>query len=783
MGKTPANTIKSDGKEYMRMKARMLSTMAWITVTSLLAMGGGALADDGLILRTLDGRNPVTMNDAATDALKMHALQPENASDAESDVQEKQAPEALVFERVKASPQNGPSTSSGLPVSDISLAAPVKMLVAHQKSIEKKIAGILKESAMRNTTVTIEVRDLDEGSIVYAKDAAKLVKPASNNKLLTTAAALHILGADHQFETTVYGARIEKGVLKGDLHVHIDHDFTWSTRFYDTNGTPLRGLLQQLKAKGLQKISGKIIFSGYVVYGGQTTAVLNTRSHLNQAANQFAALLRKDKIAYAGLSVQPGQAKPKGEVLASWKSPVLSEAIVPLNRASHNEYADMLMMAMGHKDSGKSTYAAGAAAVQKWLAEAGIAAKGIVQHDGSGLSHDNRMTSHFLNDVTAYMLHSQYAREWAASLSISGYDGTYGGRLATDDALGRVYAKSGTLRDVISGSGFFVHALNGHTYAFSIIVNNMRQKKNTRLAIDRIVRAFLGDNDQVERPPIPMMQSLRKEEDGRVVARWNQVAGVQGYRVYTSKDGHVWETRAETKDTVLIMPDEAVHMRVTAVNSQGGESLSSLVFSYRPGNAVWSVIDVSRCRSDSAMRPSNHLFTHERPLAGFISSQYGIETVRDPAAVSSQSRGILWHDVACSGRLVTTDEAIGAVAQKKIPLVINIVDAHNVSGRPTTCDPANGAYLGCYASAVVTMDRRVGVRADNTRQRKAAGSLSSKPTAVKNWSLAETCLDMGTSAVASCSGKPNERVAIVGVDLEALDSGRTQSVVWQAVVE
>lgn len=766
----------------MSIKARMLSSMTWITVASLLAMGGFALADDGLILRTLDGRDPVTVNDEATDALKIKADTAGAAasSDKKQGIENGQQDTALASaQTVEKRPPAGP-----LPVSDIVLPAPAKMTAEHKSAIEKKIAGILNEPALRNTIVTIEVRDLDEGSVVYAKDASKLVKPASNNKLLTTAAALHILGADHQFETKVYSTgKIEKGILKGDLHVHIDHDFTWSTRFYDTNGTPLRGLLQQLKSKGIRKINGKVIFSGYVVYDGKATDVLNTRSHLTQAANQFAGLLRKDKIGYTALSVQPGNAKIQGTVLASWKSPVLSEAIVPLNRSSHNGYADMLMMAMGYKDSGKSTYAAGAAAVQKWLASAGIAAKGVVQHDGSGLSHDNRISAHVLNEVTAYMLKSKYGREWAASLSISGYDGTYGGRLATDDAIGRVYAKSGTLRDVISGSGFFVNAQNGHTYAFSILVNNMRQKKNTRVAIDRIVRAFLGNNDDVERPAIPMMQSLRKEADGRVVARWNQIAGVSGYRVYTSADGNTWTKRAETKDSVLVMPDEAVHLRVTAVNAKGGESLASLIFSYRPGKETWSIIDVSRCRADSIMRPSNHIFVHERPLSAFVSSNYGVETVRDPAAISAQSQGIVWHDVACSGRVVSTDETIDAVAHKQIPLVLNIVDMPNVSGRPTVCDPANGKYIGCYATGMMTVDRRIGTRAENYRQRRAAGTFSSRPTSVKTWNQAKTCLEMGTSAVAVCSGKNESRMTIVGVDLEALDSERTQSVVWRAVVE
>ena len=42
--------------------------------------------------------------------------------------------------------------------------------------------------------------------------------PASNMKLITTGAALHALGGDFQFETSIgYSGEIQDGTLKGDL--------------------------------------------------------------------------------------------------------------------------------------------------------------------------------------------------------------------------------------------------------------------------------------------------------------------------------------------------------------------------------------------------------------------------------------------------------------------------------------------------------------------------------------------------------------------------------------
>ncbi|MBQ8036130.1 MAG: D-alanyl-D-alanine carboxypeptidase, partial [Proteobacteria bacterium] len=74
---------------------------------------------------------------------------------------------------------------------------------AVKKSLSDRVASVLAEKAIRNTSVGVKVVDLDTGDVVYAHNDTMLLKPASNTKLLTTAAALNILGASHQFETTL----------------------------------------------------------------------------------------------------------------------------------------------------------------------------------------------------------------------------------------------------------------------------------------------------------------------------------------------------------------------------------------------------------------------------------------------------------------------------------------------------------------------------------------------------------------------------------------------------
>lgn len=721
-------------------------------------LAGECFGQDEPILRTIE-RTSAQVPDAKTPEVK----------------REKVSPKGEDTKPVHANAKGG-KASQTLPQSDIELPK-LTLKDAQKKALAKRLETAMGEKALRNTAIGVHIVDLDTGEVVYQKNADKGLKPASNTKLVTTAAAFGILGPDHQFESALLArGKIVDGVLKGDLQLHIDHDFTWSTRFYHSGDVPLIGMISQLKARGIRKITGRVIVSGYVVYGGTATGTLDTGAHLRRVSNQFAALLKKNKIAHAGMSVVQNS-KRDGDVVATWRSPVLSEAAVPLNRASHNEYADMLMLALGSAKYGKNTYEAGAKAVKAWLDGIGLNTKGFKVHDGSGLSHDNRISASFFTSLISWVLQrSTFGREWAASLSISGYDGTYGGRLATDDAKGRVYAKSGTLRDVISGSGFMVNGFDGHTYAFSVVVNGNKNRKLTRQAIDRMIRPYLSDVRGVKMPAVPRVVSYRRESDGRVVVRWEAVKGAKGYRLYQSADGATWTPLAETKDLALIMPDTAAHIRLTAVEASGLESLPSLVFSYRPGKRVMTIVEEARCRSDEAMRPANRIVAHERPLASLIPAEWGVETVT--GAVEAP-QGLLIHSVACNGQIAWNPELLKA--RDDIPVIVDVVDAHLAEGRGG-CAPESGRVLGCYGEPVITKDRRVGERKENTRLRKAAGTGSSRPSSVVGWKGSASLLEMdGVSVGAQQTYKSGGSLTILGVDLQGLDSQKTLDAVWKTL--
>jgi D-alanyl-D-alanine carboxypeptidase/D-alanyl-D-alanine-endopeptidase (penicillin-binding protein 4) len=97
----------------------------------------------------------------------------------------------------------------------------------------------------------ILVQPLSTGQTLYSRDAEKYFTPASNLKLLTTAAALQQFGANFRIRTSIYqnGNGVLRVVGRGDPSL---------------NDTQLQKLAQQLKQKGITQIRQLIADDSYI---------------------------------------------------------------------------------------------------------------------------------------------------------------------------------------------------------------------------------------------------------------------------------------------------------------------------------------------------------------------------------------------------------------------------------------------------------------------------------------------------------------------------------------
>ncbi len=157
--------------------------------------------------------------------------------------------------------------------------------------------------------------------------------------------------------------------------------------------------------------------------------------------------------------------------LASTQSPPLREIATVLMKASQNLYAETLLKAVGAARGGLGTTEGGRIATRALLTSWGIPESSYVQADGSGLSRYDFVTADLLVSILE-RLHAdpRHTEAFAATLPVAGRDGTIASRMKRTRAEGNALAKTGTISNVRSLSGY-VRTRDGETLAFSILAN------------------------------------------------------------------------------------------------------------------------------------------------------------------------------------------------------------------------------------------------------------------------------------------------------------------------
>src|SRR5437870_286156 len=139
-------------------------------------------------------------------------------------------------------------------------------------SLERRLAQLLDVPPFDRASWGLYVVD-DRGRVLYQRNADRLSVPASNTKLVVTAAATVLLPADYRVTTSLYvNGRVDAGVLYGDLLLYGRGDPTWSERCYavdtlapgacDSAFTAIDAIADSVRARGLRRITGKLVGDG-----------------------------------------------------------------------------------------------------------------------------------------------------------------------------------------------------------------------------------------------------------------------------------------------------------------------------------------------------------------------------------------------------------------------------------------------------------------------------------------------------------------------------------------
>jgi D-alanyl-D-alanine carboxypeptidase/D-alanyl-D-alanine-endopeptidase (penicillin-binding protein 4) len=437
--------------------------------------------------------------------------------------------------------------------------------------------------------------DAESGRTLYARNAHRAFVPASNQKILVTAAALELLGAEHRFRTEVWATgSASSGVLDGDLVVVASGDPSFSDRYWPSGQAALEAIADSLYAAGLRHVTGsvfvdvsawdstsvgptwevedlrfaygatggafaieegeidvvvkagpavgspahvewspvgtadfvhsrirttqpdstlrvrsdylpesrRLVLEGNVPWGVTDTLRFAARDPVRQAAAALHTALLSAGIAVEhgwevkwtrgerlGRGCMTGTLSLCGSAgpLAVFESPPLTELVTGILGPSQNWMTEQLVRALGARLGEGGSWEQGMSVVRGYLVDrVGVDSLDLSLRDGSGLSAYNLVTPRAVVRTLAAMRRHPAADAFRSAMAEPGEeDSTLERRLL--DLEGRLFAKTGSISNVNSLSGYLVRA-NGQHVIFSILTNGSGlPASRIRAAIDEIV--------------------------------------------------------------------------------------------------------------------------------------------------------------------------------------------------------------------------------------------------------------------------------------------------------
>lgn len=180
-------------------------------------------------------------------------------------------------------------------------------------------------------------------------------------------------------------------------------------------------------------------------------------------------------------------------VLAQHFSLPLIEAVTVINKISQNLHTEMLLRTVAREAVGDGSLESALRVAEEFYKYIGIAENDVRLLDGSGLSRRNLVTPRAAVTLLRWVAMQPWGEAYRRTLPVAGDDGTLEERMRNTAAAGRIRAKTGTLDNVNSLSGY-AETLGGQKLVFSIYGNlhNLRGRRATSV-IDAICVAMVEE--------------------------------------------------------------------------------------------------------------------------------------------------------------------------------------------------------------------------------------------------------------------------------------------------
>lgn len=375
-------------------------------------------------------------------------------------------------------------------------------------AVRRALAGPLAAGALGRYAAV--VAGLHGGPVL--RRGISPVTPASTTKLLTTAAALSVLGPAWRGTTSVH--------LEGRTLTLADHgDVLLSGAELDALAARTAAALRRDGVTRVSLRAEKGWYSGpavdprwpatYVseevvapidplwVDEGHTAGpdgVLATEDDgrvadpVAQALHRFAGVLAEHGIRVRLGS--PGHAS--GRTVATHTGAPLDQVVTHILEVSDNEGAETL----GHLIGADHSFDSGVAATLAALRRLGIPTSGIHLYDNSGLSRDDRIPPAALVAVLQKAAGEPRLGPILQGLPVAGWSGSLQDRFtvasgdgAATAAQGVAHAKTGTLTGVSALAGTVTDA-RGVPMVVALVANHVTDTLGARVALDRAIAAL-----------------------------------------------------------------------------------------------------------------------------------------------------------------------------------------------------------------------------------------------------------------------------------------------------
>ncbi len=472
-----------------------------------------------------------------------------------------------------------------LVVTLLTVAGLCRFVSAGEGAFAAKVDAILARGKKPGVVTGVRILELPAGKVLYSVNANLAFTPASNMKLVTTAAALDLLGVEFTYQTRL--------ARRGDdlLIVGSGDPATGDPRLARRRDEPITAMFHRwaeaLRAAGVTEIRGKLLFDDSIFEptwthpkwnpaeldswfaapvgglnfndncidtevvpgkaGQPPTILLTPRTDSIQLENHcrsggkgrplirrrpkqdvlvlsgrcpkqttiapvavhdpgrlFAGACRMALVA-SGIKIgremkrvrvrgADGSLPAEWTVVATHRSP-LSDVLARCNKTSQNLFAECLLKTLGYThgqsagmvDVPMGSWTTGRAAIRRFMTKVGVSSHEYVIDDGSGLSHDNRLSPTHLTEALRYMFGHPHGQVFIDSLAVSGRDGTIKRRMK--DIAGQVHAKTGYVNGVRTLSGYVSDRGGKAWVCFAILFNGIRGSTSPYAGIqDDVVR-------------------------------------------------------------------------------------------------------------------------------------------------------------------------------------------------------------------------------------------------------------------------------------------------------